>query len=60
MAEAILYYNDGGIEFWTVQATGESAMSVRGLAAMCGVTLSSNEAHPTFLEVGVSMLILSR
>jgi P63C domain len=39
MTTDILYVNENGIEFWTVEATGESAVSMRGLARMCGVTL---------------------
>lgn len=33
----ILYCNENGIEYWTVEETGESAVSQRGLARMCGV-----------------------
>lgn len=34
----ILRYESEGIEFFTVQATGESGISHRGLAILCGVT----------------------
>ena len=35
---SILRREDNGIEFFTVQTTGESGMSQSGLARMCGVT----------------------
>ncbi|AGF53629.1 unknown protein (plasmid) [Synechocystis sp. PCC 6803] len=34
---SILRYEENGIEFFTVQATGESGMSQSGLARLCGV-----------------------
>lgn len=59
MAEDILYSNDNGVEFWTVQETGESATSERGLSKMSGIpqkTLNrwlldlSHEAVPNRLK----------
>ena len=35
---SILRYESNGIEFFTVQATGESGISHRGLAILCGVS----------------------
>lgn len=35
---SILRYEENGIEFFTVQATGESGISHRGLAVLCGIT----------------------
>ena len=35
---SILRHQENGIEFFTVQTTGESGMSQSGLARMCGVT----------------------
>ena len=37
----ILRYEDNGIEFFTIQATGESGMSQSGLARLCGVGADS-------------------
>jgi hypothetical protein len=34
---SILRYEENGIEFFTVQATGKSGMSQSGLARLCGV-----------------------
>ena len=34
---SILRYEENGIEFFTVEATGESGISHRGLAILCGV-----------------------
>lgn len=36
-----LYTKDGNVEFWTRRSDGESAVSIRGLARMCGKTLST-------------------
>ncbi len=33
----ILRYEENGVEFFTLQATGESGMSQSGLARLCGV-----------------------
>ncbi|WP_030008327.1 hypothetical protein [Picosynechococcus sp. NKBG042902] len=38
---AILRYAENDIEFFTIQATGESGMSQSGLARLCGVDASS-------------------
>jgi transcriptional regulator with XRE-family HTH domain len=35
---SILRYEEDGVEFFTVQATGESGMSQSGLARLCGVS----------------------
>ena len=35
---SILRYESNGIEFFTVQATGESGISHRGLAILCGIS----------------------
>ncbi|ELS02950.1 hypothetical protein Xen7305DRAFT_00026680 [Xenococcus sp. PCC 7305] len=37
----ILRYEENGIEFFTVQATGESGISYSGLAILCGVNQST-------------------
>lgn len=39
MSSDFLYYNEGSIEFWTRKSDGQSAVSVRGLARMCGKRL---------------------
>jgi hypothetical protein len=41
MADDILYCNEDGVEYWTVQESGESAVSIRGLARMCGIPEST-------------------
>ena len=38
---SILRYEENGIEFFTVQATGESGISYSGLAILCGVNQST-------------------
>ena len=35
---SILRYEENGIEFFTVESTGESGISHRGLAILCGVS----------------------
>ena len=41
MATSIIRQVEDGVEFYTVEATGESGMSVRGLAKLCGVEHST-------------------
>lgn len=45
LSPEILKANKDGIEFYTIQATGESGMSISGLARACGVT------HPAILKL---------
>lgn len=45
MAEGILHYRENGIEFWTVEATGKSAVSMRGLSRMCGVRIQEVQRY---------------
>ena len=56
---AILRYEENGIEFFTLEATGESGMSQSGLARLCGVdeksvrrvlNLVRNSSCPEFLK----------
>ena len=41
LSPEILKANKDGIEFYTIQSTGESGMSMSGLAKACGVTHQS-------------------
>lgn len=41
MADDILYYRDDDIELWTVNSSGEGAVSQRGLSRMSGVAEST-------------------
>jgi hypothetical protein len=41
MDNTILRHEENGVEFFTIVATGESAVSERGLAKMCGVNVNA-------------------
>lgn len=48
----VIKYTEDNIEFFTVNETGESGMSISGLARICGITKQSVEQLLTRLEDG--------